>query len=100
MKNLLIIIVVFSVLFFLYRSCTKGYDQYGYYVQVKNETLFKESLSDSDPDIISHGRKLISEILQIDQTSDNGNGSEIGYVRWYICSGIDCDERWQDSFKP
>jgi len=33
-----------------------------------------------------------------DKDIDNGNGKNAGIFRWYVCSGIDCDEGWENSF--
>lgn len=98
MKNIIIIALVFTFLFFMYRSCTKGYDSYGYFVQVKDEIVFNKPLSESDPRIVAHGRKLLSDIILLDQQVDQADGQDEGLLRWYACSGIDCDERWQVSF--
>ena len=98
MKNLIILFIVFAGLFFLYRSCTQGYTDYAFFVHAKNEAVFKTVLSDSNKNIVEYGRKLIPDILLIDQEIDKGNGPDKGLVRWYVCSGIDCDERWQNSF--
>ncbi len=98
MKNIIILFAVIMLLFFMYRSCTEGYEKYGYFVHAKNEAVFNRALVDSDPNIIDHGRKLIDDIDLMDQRIDNGDGSQKGLVRWYVCSGIDCDEGWQNSF--
>jgi hypothetical protein len=29
---------------------------------------------------------------------DSGDGANAGKLRWYVCSGIDCDEEWENSF--
>lgn len=92
--------LVFLVLFFIYRSCTKGYDQYGYFVHAKSEAVFQKTLSGDDPNIIDHGRKLLENIQLMDQQIDNGDGQNKGLFRWYVCSGIDCDEGWRQSFQP
>ncbi|MCK5312171.1 MAG: hypothetical protein KAJ62_08675 [Desulfobacteraceae bacterium] len=98
MKNIIILAIVFGGLFFLYRSCTQGYTDYAFFVHVKNEAAFKTILSDSDTIIVEHGRRLTADIIFIDQEIDKGDGPDKGLVRWYVCSGIDCDERWQQSF--
>ncbi len=98
MKNIIILILFFLSLFFLYRSCTKGYDNYAYFVHCKNVSLFETPLSDSDPNIVDHGRKLIQDVMLIDLKIDKEDGSKEGLIRWYNCSGIDCDEGWQKSF--
>lgn len=82
----------------MYRSCTEGYEKYGYVVHAKNETVFSHVLADSDPNISSHGRKLLDDIEKMDQRIDHGDGPNKGLLRWYVCSGIDCDEGWQSSF--
>lgn len=98
-KNIIVISVVVLLLVFLYRSCTKGYDNYGYVVQARDKVVFQSTLSNSDPNIVEHGRKRLEDIRNMDQEIDNGDGSESGLVRWYVCSGIDCDEGWRNSFK-
>jgi hypothetical protein len=98
MKNIIILLVVIILFFFMYRSCTEGYEKYGYFVHAKNEAVFNHALADSDPNIIGHGRKLIDEINLMDRQIDDGDGSQSGLLRWYVCSGIDCDEGWQTSF--
>ncbi len=98
MKNIIVLAVVFCVLFFLYRSCTQGYDQYAYFVQAKDETVFEKPISASDSRLLDHGRKLKTDIIRIDQEVDKSNGPNKGTLRWYDCSGIDCDEGWQRSF--
>ncbi len=100
MKNIIILAIVFSALFFLYRSCTKGYDNYAYFVQAKDEAVFTKILSEGDTRIIEHGRKLKVDVIAMDKDIDQGNGPKQGTVRWYTCMGIDCDEGWQRSFRP
>lgn len=100
MKNIIILVIVFSMLFFLYRSCTKGYDNYAYFVQVNDEAVFTKILSEGDTRIIEHGRKLKIDVIAMDKDIDQGNGPNQGTIRWYTCKGIDCDEGWQRSFKP
>ena len=100
MKNSIILVIVFAALFFLYRSCTKGYDNYGYFVQVNDEAVFTKILSEGDSRILEHGRKLLIDIMSIDKEMDQENGPNQGTIRWYACSGIDCDEGWERSFKP
>jgi hypothetical protein len=39
-------------------------------------------------------------IIAMDTETDNGTGPNKGNVRWYGCSGIDCDEGWEHSFLP
>lgn len=36
----------------------------------------------------------------MDKDMDQANGPNQGTIRWYTCSGIDCDEGWQRSFRP
>jgi hypothetical protein len=99
MKNMIILLIVFGALFFLYRSCTKGYDNYAYFVHVNDESVFDKILSEGDKRIIEHGRKLKEDIILMDKNIDNGNGPEQGIFRWYGCMGIDCDEGWEHSFR-
>ena len=98
MKNIFILALVVVFFFLMYRSCTEGYANYGYLVHAKNVAVFSHFLSDADPNIIRHGRKLLDEIENMDQQIDNGDGPQKGLLRWYVCSGIDCDEGWQRSF--
>jgi len=100
MKNIIILVIVFSTLFFLYRSCTKGYDNYAYFVQVNDEAVFTKILFEGDTRIIEHGRKLKIDVIAMDKDIDQGNGPNLGTIRWYNCMGIDCDEGWQRSFRP
>ena len=100
MKNIIILVIVFSALFFLYRSCTKGYDNYAYFVQANDEAVFAKILSEGDTRIIEHGRKLKIDVIAMDKDIDQGNGPKKGTIRWYVCMGIDCDEGWQRSFRP
>jgi len=100
MKNIIILVIVLTTLFFLYRSCTKGYDNYAYFVQVNDEAVFRKNLSERDTRILEHGRKLKIDIIAMDKDMDQGNGPNQGTIRWYTCSGIDCDEGWQRSFGP
>lgn len=42
---------------------------------------------------VSHGRKLTTECIEIDNKLDNGNGPKEGIIRWAKCpNGPDCDE--------
>ena len=100
MKNIIILLIVFAGLFLAYRSCTKGYDNYAFFVHVQNEALFNAPLSPSDTRINNRGRKLKNEIIAMDKETDNGTGPNKGNLRWYGCSGIDCDEGWERSFLP
>lgn len=100
MKNAVVLIILFAVLFFLYRSCTKGYSDYVYFVKVQDEAVFQTGLSDTDTRIIEHGRTLKTNVIRMDNETDKGDGPDKGTLRWYACSGIDCDEGWQHSFKP
>ena len=92
------IVLVIAALFFAYRSCTSGYDQYAYFIQVSDEAIFTARLNPSDARIIDKGRKLKAEILLMDKEKDDENGASAGKIRWYVCSGIDCDEGWENSF--
>jgi len=100
MKNIILLVIVLTMLFFLYRSCTKGYDNYAYFVQVNDEAVFTKNLSERDTRILDHGRKLKIDIIAMDKDMDQGNGPNQGTIRWYTCSGIDCDEGWRRSFGP
>ena len=100
MKNIITLLIVFAFLFFAYRSCTKGYDAYAFFVHVKDVAVFKSRLSPADTRIIDRGRKLKEDIILMDKEFDNGDGPIKGAFRWYGCSGIDCDEGWEHSFLP
>jgi hypothetical protein len=81
-----------------YRSCTSGYEKYGYFVQVSDEAVFQDSLASTDPHIVGRGRRLLAEIRPLDEDIDGGDGPTAGKLRWYVCSGIDCDEGWEIGF--
>lgn len=98
MKNVIALLVGFGLLFFAYRSCTKGYDQYAYFVQVSDERIFASKLKPDDGRIMDRGRRLKSEVVAMDQEIDGGDGAGAGKLRWYGCRGIDCDEGWEISF--
>ena len=100
MKTLITLVIVLSALFFLYRSCTTGYDNYAYFVRVSDEAVYQATLSEDDTRIIEHGRRLKTDIVAMDKDMDLGNGPEKGTIRWYNCMGIDCDDGWQHSFRP
>ena len=97
-KNIIVLLIFLGVPFFAYRSCTKGYDKYAVFIQVKDEAIFEAPLDPSDVRIIDHGRLLKDEIIKMDKDIDNGDGPNTGKLRWYPCSGIDCDEGWERSF--
>ena len=63
MKNIVTLLIVFSFLFFAYRSCTKGYDAYAFFVHVKDVTIFKSRLAPADTRIIERGRRLKEDII-------------------------------------
>lgn len=97
-KTLLILVVFLGVPVTAYRSCTSGYDQYAYFVRVSDESVFKARLKPSDKRILERGRRLTAEVNAMDQETDSGDGPKAGKLRWYVCSGIDCDEGWEKSF--
>ncbi len=99
-KNIIALLIFFGVPFFAYRSCTSGYTDYSYYVHAKDEAVFAAVLKSTDARIIKHGRKLRAEVLSLDSEIDNSDGPDHGKLRWYGCSGIDCDEGWEGSFVP
>ncbi|MFX1566599.1 MAG: hypothetical protein ACFFCH_11485 [Promethearchaeota archaeon] len=99
-KNIIALLIFVAILFFAYRSCTSGYDKYVFYVHVNDEAIFETRLDPSDVRIIDRGRQLKDEIIMIDKKIDSGDGAYAGKLRWYICSGIDCDEGWENSFLP
>jgi hypothetical protein len=100
LKNIITLAVIFLFFFFLYRSCTVGYDDYAYFVRVNDEAVFIEVLSEGDSRIEEHGRRLKTDVLAMDRDQDQGTGAGKGVLRWYDCMGIDCDEGWQRSFLP
>jgi len=97
-KNMIALLIFLGIPFFAYRSCTSGYDKYAFYVHVNDEAIFEARLEYSDARIIDQGRQLKDEIIMMDKNIDRGDGANAGKVRWYICSGIDCDEGWENSF--
>jgi hypothetical protein len=96
--NIIALLIFFGVPLFAYHSCTSGYDKYVYFVEVNDQEAFAKLLQDGDEKIIAHGRRLKEEVILQDTNNDNGNGANQGHLRWYVCSGIDCDEGWQSSF--
>ena len=96
--NITALLIFFGIIFVAYRSCTKGYDKYAVFIQVKDEAIFETRLEPSDVRIIDRGRKLKDTILAMDKEIDNGDGPRLGKLRWYVCTGIDCDEGWESSF--
>ncbi|MCP4370462.1 MAG: hypothetical protein GY797_20475 [Deltaproteobacteria bacterium] len=97
-KNVIALLIFFAIPFFAYRSCTSGYDKYAFFVQVNDGAIFETRLDPSDARIIDRGRKLKDEIIMMDKEIDSGDGANAGKLRWYVCSGIDCDEGWERSF--
>lgn len=94
-------LLVFGGIFWMgYRSCTRGYDQYGIYVHAEAKTLFQKPILPADPRIIERGRKPIKDIRIMDQDVDQGDGPLSGRLRWYACQGIDCEEGWENGFLP
>lgn len=96
--NIIALLIFFGLPLFAYHSCTSGYDKYVYFVEVANQETFKQPLQNDSKDILAHGRRLKEEVILQDKNNDNGNGADQGNLRWYVCSGIDCDEGWQNSF--
>jgi len=99
-KNIIVILIFFGILLFAYRSCTSGYDQYAYFIQTSDEAIFESRLNPSDTRIIDRGHKIKDEIFLMDKKIDGEDGANTGKLRWYGCSGIDCDEGWENSFLP
>jgi hypothetical protein len=97
-KNTIVLLIFLAIPFFAYRSCTKGYDKYAFFVHVNDEAIFGAPMDPSDIHIIDKGRKLKEEIIMMDKDIDGGDGADTGKLRWYVCSGIDCDEGWENSF--
>ena len=98
LKNLIALLIFLAIPFFAYRSCTSGYDKYAFYVHVNDEAIFETRLDPLDARIIDRGRQLKDEIIMMDKDIDSGDGANTGKLRWYVCSGIDCDEGWESSF--
>ena len=92
------LIIFFLIFFFSLRWCASGYNRYVIYVQVEDETIFKNTLNSSHPHIQNYGRKLKEEVIVTDNDIDNGDGPNSGKLRWYVCGGIDCDEGWESRF--
>ncbi len=75
----------------------QAYQKYGYCVVVEGvETFAKSPLPQ---DLKFNGRILIKECIEKDKSIDNGDGPKKGKVRWYECTGPDCDEGWRKSFR-
>jgi hypothetical protein len=92
------ILIFFTIFFFSIRWCARGYNKYVIFIQVKDENIFKNTLNSSDPHILDFGRKLKEDVIAIDNYKDKGDGPNSGKFRWYVCSGIDCDEGWENRF--
>ncbi len=75
-----------------------AYKVYSVYAHVADEEVFLQPLDEADPRLISHGRELDKEVLEMDMEIDGGDGPESGKLRWYDCVGIDCDEQWRIMF--
>ena len=93
--GLIVFFILFS--FFIYWQ-SSGYRKYVIYVQVKDESIFKNTLNSLDPDILDYGRKYKKDIIAMDNDIDSGDGPNQGKLRWYVCAGIDCDEGWENRF--
>jgi len=92
-------LIIFGIIFFLFLHWqSKGYKEYVIYVQVNNEGIFNNTLNPADPLILGYGRKNKTEIFDIDNDIDKGDGPNAGKLRWYVCGGIDCDEGWEGRF--
>jgi hypothetical protein len=92
-------LLIFFLIFFLFLNWqASDYKKYVIYVQVKDKAVFKNILNSSNPQILNFGRKLKEEVIAIDNDKDNGDGPNLGKLRWYICDGIDCDEGWESRF--
>ncbi len=99
MAQLVLGLLIFALLIILFmRWQAKGYEKYVFYVHAHDTAIFSTSLKPSDPRIRKFGRILKEDALAIDRKDDNDNGEKSGTVRWYICSGIDCDEGWESRF--
>ena len=73
------------------------YSRYAVCVEADDTSLYEKVLRPSD--VVYHGRILVRDCAQIDKDIDDGDGPDKGKVRWYLCYGIDCHERWEYSFK-
>ncbi len=92
-------LMVFAIIFFLFiHWYSRSYRAYVIYVQVNSEDIFNNTLNPVDPQILDYGRKYKSEIFDIDNDIDNGDGPNAGKLRWYVCGGVDCDEGWESRF--
>ena len=97
--SLIIGLLIFFIIFFLlFRWYTRPYNRFVIFVHVKDEKIFENALTESDPDLLDFGRRTKKEITAIDIDRDNGDGPDLGKVRWYVCGGIDCDEGWENRF--
>ena len=97
--QLILALIVFLIIFFLFLHWqASGYRKYVVYVHVKDEAIFNNALNSSDPHILDYGHKLKEEVIAIDNDKDNGDGPNLGKLRWYVCGGIDCDEGWESRF--
>jgi len=75
----------------------KGYSRNVYYVQVSDPAVFDvKPINSSDSNIIAHGGISYERVNVLDFEVDKGDGDKNGNIRWYRCSGIDCDEGWQN----
>lgn len=97
--SLIIGLLIFFIIFFIsLRWCARPYNRFVVFVHVTDENIFKNTLKSSDPDLLDFGRKTKEEVIAIDIEKDNGDGSDSGTLRWYVCGGIDCDEGWESRF--
>lgn len=90
-----IVVFIISIVGYTIYANLKVYQSYGYFVQVSAEDVFVSRLDPSNPLIVDHGRMLKEKIRLLDNKIDRGDGHKEGFVRWYGCSGIDCDEGWE-----
>lgn len=68
MKYVIIVSLVFLVLFFVYRACTKGYKKFGYFGHAKNEAVFQNNKQTGNKQMSSTTleQDKINEYLQYD----------------------------------
>ena len=97
--SLIVGLFIFFIIFFLsIRWYARPYNRFVIFVHVKDENIFEDTLTPSDPRLLDFGRRTKEEIIATDTKKDNGDGPDSGKLRWYVCGGIDCDEGWETRF--
>ena len=64
-------------------------------MQVTDERAYSLPINTDSSLIVSKGRILKGEIVQLDREIDSADGNRKGRVRWYECRGLSCDEGWE-----